>query len=194
MLKKIAALFVLVLLLKPFSQAQPFGVAQEEEQKRWFVGGNLGLQLGYVTLVDISPLVGYMVTERYAVGAGASYKYYRVRNFFYDTYLNKYYHLRSHIYGGQVFNRFIISRSFFAHAEYEYLRFRNEVYVHDFINERYNKTYDFVNVNSVFIGGGYRQFFGSASAFEIMLLYNLNDTPNSPYQNPLIRMGVVVGF
>jgi hypothetical protein len=194
MLKRNLFLITLFLLALSYSNAQRFTPVEEDEQKRWFVGGNLGLQLGYVTLVDVSPLVGYMVTERYAVGVGASYKYYRVRNFFYDTYLGKHYHLRSHIYGGQVFNRFIISRSFFAHAEYEFLRFRNEVYVRDLVNQRYDKTYDFVNVNSVFIGGGYRQFFGSASAFEIMVLYNLNDTPDSPYQNPLIRMGVVVGL
>jgi len=28
----------------------------------------------------------------------------------------------------------------------------------------------------------------------ILLLYNLNDTPESPYTNPVVRAGVSLGF
>jgi hypothetical protein len=190
---KIIILIVITLMLAPLaSNAQRFD--EEDETSRWFIGGNIGLQIGYVTLIDVSPIVGYMLTERFAVGTGVSYKYYRIRNYFFDPYQNRYLHFRSHIYGGPVFARYYIGRQFFAHTEYEYLRFRNEVYVQNTAGQRYDKHYQHVNVHSMFVGGGFRQFFGSGSAFEIMLLWNLNETPDSPYNNPLIKMGVVIGL
>lgn len=166
----------------------------DEDRKRWFAGGNIGLQFGYVTLIDVSPFVGYMLTDRLAVGAGATYKYYRIRNYFYDPYQGRHQHFQSHIYGGPAFARYFITRQFFAHTEYEFLRFRNEIYVQNPAGQRYDRQYRHVNVHSMFIGGGYRQYFGSANAFEIMLLYNLNETPDTPYNNPVIRMGFAIGF
>lgn len=190
--RQILILIIVVLFLTPIvSSAQR---TDDEGQKRWFVGGNIGLQFGYVTLIDVSPIIGYMVTERLAVGIGATYKYYRIRDFFYDSYQGRWQHLQSHIYGGPLFARFFISRQFFAHSEYEFLRFRNEIYVQNAAAQRYDKQYVNVNVQSMFIGGGYRQFFGKASAFEIMLLWNLNETPDTPYSNPVIRMGFSIGL
>jgi len=152
------------------------------------------LQIGHVTLIDVSPFVGYMLTQRFAVGAGGTYKYYRIRNYHYDFYQDRWYHFKSHIYGGPLFARYLISRDFFAHTEYEFLRFRNEVYVQNPAQARYDRTFRHENVHSVFVGGGYRQRFGSGNAFEIMLLWNLNETLNSPYENPVIRMGFAFGL
>lgn len=150
-----------------------------DEPSRWFFGGYFGAQFGHVTLIDISPIVGYMLTERLALGVGATYKYYRIRNFF-DPVNNTVKPFRTHIYGGNTFSRFFINRNFFAHGEYEYLRYSNELYGN-------------ANFHSVFLGGGYRQYFGSSSAAEIMILWNLNETPNSPYTNPVIRIGFAIG-
>lgn len=189
------ARFVLIALMLTLTLPQIFAQKKtEDEQKRWFVGGNIGLQFGYVTLIDISPYVGYMITDHFAMGVGATYKYYRIRDYFFDPYLNRWQHFRSHVYGGPVFARYYISRSFFAHTEYEFLRFRNEIYVQNPGGQQYDRKYQHVNVHSIFIGGGYRQHFGSGNAFEIMLLWNLNETPNSPYENPVIRMGFSIGL
>lgn len=191
----IKARFLLIALMLTLTLPQI--VAQnktEDEQKKWFVGGNIGLQFGYVTLIDISPYVGYMITDHFAMGVGATYKYYRIRDYFFDPYLNRWQHFRSHIYGGPVFARYYISRSFFAHTEYEFLRFRNEIYVQNPGGQQYDRKYQHVNVHSIFIGGGYRQYFGLSNAFEILLLWNLNETPNSPYENPVIRMGFSIGL
>jgi hypothetical protein len=186
-------LFFTTFILASFaSNAQRSG--NDEEPSRWFVGGNIGLQFGYVTLIDVSPIIGYNISDRFAVGTGLTYKYYRIRNYFYDPYLNSYRHFRSHIYGGPVFSRFYISRQIFAHAEYEFLRFRNEVYVQNTAGQSYDRHYQNINVHSMFVGGGYRQYFSRGSAFEIMLLWNLNETPNSPYNNPVIRMGFSIGL
>ena len=155
--------------------------AENENPRRWFAGGNLGLQIGTVTLIDVSPLVGYMLTPKLAVGVGATYKYYHIRNYFYDPALNRYENFKSHIFGGSSFGRYFITPNIFAHTEYEYLRYNNQVFGN-------------INFHSYFIGAGYRQFFSAGSAAEIMILWNLNETHNSPYSNPVIRMGFSIGF
>lgn len=153
---------------------------EEESSKRWFVGGYVGAQFGDVTLIDVSPLAGYMITERIALGLGATYKFYRIRRF-YDPVLNQTIKYTSHIVGGSSFSRYFITKQIFAHGEYEYLRYKNQ-------------TYGTVDFNSIFLGGGYRQYFGQNSAVELVLLYNLNETHNSPYTNPVVRMGVAIGL
>jgi hypothetical protein len=43
---------------------------------RVYYGGNLGLQLGTVTLIDLSPLAGVMLSPKFSTGLGATYQYY----------------------------------------------------------------------------------------------------------------------
>jgi hypothetical protein len=38
------------------------------------------------------------------------------------------------------------------------------------------------------------QYFGANSGMYIEVLWNLNDTPNSPYTNPIFRVGFNVGM
>jgi hypothetical protein len=145
---KTAILLTLMLLwLIPLKAQQP----DHDKPSRWFAGGNLGLQIGTVTLIDVSPLVGYMLTNKLAVGVGATYKYYHIRNYFYDPALNRYENFRSHIFGGSSFGRYFITQNIFAHTEYEYLRYKNEVFGN-------------INFHSYFVGAGYRQFFSGLVA------------------------------
>ena len=56
--------------------------AQFEQDKpsfkdRLFFGGGFGLTVGSVTHVDISPMVGYRITDRFSAGIGLSYQYYK---------------------------------------------------------------------------------------------------------------------
>jgi hypothetical protein len=44
------------------------------------------------------------------------------------------------------------------------------------------------------VGGGIKQEIGVNSFLTLMLLYNLNETVNSPYSNPVIRVGFAVGL
>jgi hypothetical protein len=193
MIKRVLTVLVFLSFTSLIASAQQ-AASNDDKPRRWFVGGNLGLMIGNVTLIDVSPFVGYMLSERFAIGTGATYKYYRIKNYHFDYYQNQYYHFRSHIFGGPVFARYYISRDFFAHSEYEFLRFRNEIYVDNPSDRRYDRQYVTENVHSMFVGGGYRQRFGSGNAFEIMLLWNLNETLNSPYENPVIRMGFAIGL
>ena len=163
--------------------------AQDQDQSdnragSFFVGGNLGLQFGTVTLVDVSPMAGYYFTKNWSAGLGLTYKYYRY------TFLdNKF---ESSYYGGRAFTRYHLSSKsidilnhLLLHGEYELLNFRFEP-------EGGGNAYENTKVESYFIGGGYNAPLSRKVNAHILILYNLNDTANSPYDNPVVRVGVSV--
>lgn len=162
-----------------------FVIAAQERPKekvpfgqRLIFGGNLGLQFGSYTFVDVSPLVGYKVTDQLIMGLGATYIYYSVDDFPYKYSTN--------IFGGRAFTKYYLMENLFAHVEYEVLNME----VLDDLTYKLVRT----NIPSLFVGGGYRQMMGERSAFELLLLYNVMEERNSPYQNPIVRAGFVFGF
>lgn len=143
-----------------------------------YFGGGFGLQFGSVTLIELSPLVGYKVTSKFSVGLSPTYKYYRYK---YSSTQS----IENNVFGGSIFARYSIYQGLFAHVEYESLFYNTK--------EPAQPTY-MQQFNSFFVGGGYSQPIGQNSGMYIMLLWNLNDTPNSPYVNPVIRVGFNVGL
>jgi hypothetical protein len=142
-------------------------------------GGYLGAQFGDVTLIDVSPIVTYRVTEKFNAGIGLTYQYYKINYTGYPDY-------KTSSYGGSVFARYYIWRDLFAHVEYAplYVSYNDPVYqqegttwVHDFL-----------------IGGGYRQWIGQKAYMSLMILWNVNETYYSPYRNPIIRIGFGAGL
>ena len=156
-----------------------------------FFGGGLGLQFGTVTLIDISPVIGYRVTEKFETGLGFTYKYYRIKDYFFDYTNNIGYDLKSNIIGGSIFARYHFLENVFVHTEYEMLNYSYDEFYDSggtVLSERRTAV-----INSIFVGGGYRQRISSGSYFFIMALWNLNDSALSPYGNPILRMGVIFG-
>ena len=141
-----------------------------------FVGGNLGIQFGTATFIDVSPLVGYRINNHVWAGVGATYQYYH--------YQDKNYNLTTNVYGGRIFGRYFFTQNLFAHAEYEVLNLE----AYDLYPPRR------VEVGSLLGGGGYMQRFGSNSGLTVMILYNFTESAYTPYQNPIIRVGMVFGF
>jgi hypothetical protein len=145
----------------------------------FFTGGNLGLQFGTVTMIDISPQFGYFVLENIAVGTGLTYQYIDDRRF----------SASMHVIGGRVFTRlyFPFYNSIFAHAEYEYMTYNTNVF-------SLSGQKEWVNTSNILAGAGYRQQVGGRSAITLMVLWNFNETPYTLYSNPIIRAGVDIGF
>jgi hypothetical protein len=172
----------LSLLITTFSSP---ALAQDEPKTpfkdRIFFGGNLGLQFGNLTYIDVSPLVGYKITDKLHAGIGATYIYYKYK----DAYL-KY---ETSIYGGRVFGRYYIMDNLFTHAEYEMLNLEVPETV---TGGNYELVRD--NISSVLVGGGYAQEIGANASLVLMLLWNLTEEQYSPYQNPIIRIGINAGF
>ena len=96
------------------------------------------MQFGTVTLLDISPLVGVMITNRYSAGIGVTYQYFNDRRFFGNEFSS---------YGGRVFNRFNVLPNIFIHGEFESLNFEN----YNTQSERFERIWS----NALFLGGGY---------------------------------------
>jgi hypothetical protein len=161
----------LVLSLQLVAQDDGSSQGRQPIWDKLSLGGNFNLQFGNITFIDVSPLVGYRVTNRFTVGPGFTYRYLRFRGF-----------EGSSIYGGRVFARHMIGQQFFAHAEYESL---NAEFVQ---NEQLVRNW----VPGLFVGGGIFQPIGSRSGVTLSALYNLMyDSLRSPYNNPWV---INVGF
>ena len=175
-MKKLTFYILLVFLLVPvFASAQESDdTARKRFSERIFFGGNIGLQFGTVTFIDVSPLIGYELTEKLSAGVGATYLYYRYRDRFNDFSTN--------IYGGRVFSRYNILENIFAHTEYEVLNL---------------EAFDLekrINVTSILVGGGFRQQLGGRTYLNLLILWNINESAYSPYRNPIIRGGISIGL
>ena len=164
--------FFLALLNAVCAQSDKAKSKKDFWQKVYF-GGNMGLQFGTVTFLDISPLAGYKITEKLSAGVGITYQYFSV----------KAYHYATERYGGRVFGRFNITENLFAYTEYELLNIG--------IGGTPEKR---INIANVFVGGGYSQPLGAKSSLNVLVLWNINESVYSPYQNPIIRAGINIGL
>lgn len=171
---------------KPISYGQEGPQSEHPILDRMFFGGSLGLQFGSATYIDVSPLVGYKITEKLHAGVGATYIYYKVK----DTYYN--YSYETSIYGGRIFGRYYFLDNLFGHLEWEILNM--DVPSTNTINGV--QSYDYIrdNIMSLMVGGGYAQPIGSNAAITLMILWNLTEEQYSPYQNPIFRLGIAAGF
>lgn len=155
----------------------------KKEEKEWnlkdriFFGGGFGVQFGTVTNVQLSPLVGVRITPKFMTGIGASYIFLKDTRVDYQT----------SIYGGSVFARHVIFRNIFAHAEFESLNF--ETYsISQTTSGKFRIDEGRQWVDSYYVGLGITQMLGERAAANFMILWNLNESQYSPYDNPLIRL------
>ena len=164
-----------------FSQKSPKPTFQD----RLFTGGGLGLQFGTVTFIEISPILGYMLTDNIAVGVGVTYNYYEDKRF--DPVFS------TNIFGGSAFARYYFLDSFlekiFLHAEYEILNFE-ALLVNAYGFRSKNRIY----VSGFLVGGGYREPIGARSFLSLTILWDVIEDINSPYVNPVLRAGVNIGI
>lgn len=147
-------------------------------QKRFVAGSGFGLQFGTITVVGLSPEIGYKITKNLVSGLGFSFQYYKD-----SRYLPVY---KSNIYGGSVFSRYYLYKDFFAHAEYQVLKY-------DYLD--WNTGIDKeVTTNAILVGGGYRQWLGRNVFSKITVLFNINESLYYPYSSPIFRAGVYFLF
>jgi hypothetical protein len=185
-----------VILISLFSQKTATAQSKNQREKESFAdklvyGGSFGLQFGSLTLVDISPVIGYRITEKLEAGLGFTYKYYKYKDYFYDVNTGMRYDLKSNILGGSVYSRYHILENVFAHVEFEQLSYRYTDYFYAGSTLGTEKLT--ASISSFFVGGGYRQRISQNSYFYIMGLWNLSEDALSPYNNPVLRMGVILG-
>ncbi len=144
---------------------------------RLFWGGTVGAWIGNPTFIDASPLIGYKVTERFSVGVGAIYNYYSYR---YNNY--KY---SVNFYGGRVMARYFVLENVYLQAGYDRIN-RDNPYSY--------KPNARIWIENILVGGGLRYPVSDNIYCAASGLWNLNDTPLSPYPNPIIQIGFVGSF
>jgi len=139
-------------------------------------GGNLGLRVGNPTYIELSPIAGYRLNSFLMPGVGVSYRYIRYR---YANYAPR----GSNLFGASVWVRAYVAPMVFGYAEYEVLNGEWDPYFQPDV--RYN-------IYTSFVGGGYSQEMGGTSSY-VMVLFAINREWDSPYINPVIRVGFMIG-
>jgi hypothetical protein len=164
-------LFVLILIAVTFQAYGQREVSEDSKFKdRLYLGGNFGLSFGNWSFVNISPVVGYMITNRLSAGPGITYQYMKTPFF------------KTSVYGGRGFVRYNITQQFFGLAEYENLNI-------EYITQQFELRRTWVP--GTFLGGGFFQPIGRRSGFALTVLYNFSYNERlSPYPQPyIIRAG-----
>jgi hypothetical protein len=155
---------------------------------RIYFGGDFSLMFGTVTFIEVSPVIGYRITPRFSSGIGATYQYYREK-----TIVNTI--IKSHIYGGRTFAKYIflkdlnefiplgIHAGLLGYCEYEFLNLES------FFSPLHESGRFWLH--SFYTGGGLELPVGRRSRMNLLVLFNLNDTGESPYTNPVVRIGIL---
>lgn len=211
---KILALLLLILMGGYISGQEAKNIKSKDRpfKDRLFVGGSLGFSVGsYSSLIEVAPIVGFAVSEKFVVGLGLTYKYYRYRDY-YATIDNNgnisgVYDLKTNIYGGSFWMRYFLTgigipiiENIFLHAEVEPLIFNNNYRYDpggDFYDpywNRYSRENEQINITGFFLGGGLRQMLGQRSYLYLEVLWNFNEELYTPYSNPRIRIGIAAGL
>jgi hypothetical protein len=185
--KSVFLLFLLTLFFtaETHGQAREFEAVKQSRKKpersakfdasRLRYGGSFGATFGDITFVEISPTVGYLLTDQFMLGLGGRYMYFEER-FRFTRYT-------TNIYGANIFAQYFFMENFIAHTEFEVLNL-DDRFIPD---ER-------VNVNSFFVGGGYRSMISDRSFASILVLFNLTEDANTPYTNPVVRVNFGFGI
>jgi hypothetical protein len=131
---------------------------------RLFFGGNLGFSSGTnsgisSTIVDISPMVGYKITDKLQAGGGAIYQYYQTNYYGANASYNN--------WGGRAFTRYMLYESFFPHLEFEYISLDRRRIVNG-VQEKYRQ-----GITSLYVGAGYSVPLGDRSSLSLTILYNV---------------------
>jgi len=180
----ITVLFFILLLSMLVAQNVLADNSQFPAKQKWFYGGGIGLGFGDVDYIEVSPLVGYNINPRSAVGVSLLYRYRKDKRFDDSVSTND--------YGSTLFGRYFVVPKVYLQAEYEYLNY--ESYRYNGVNN-INGT-ERTNFGSFLAGGGASMPVGRNASFYVTALYNFSyDKADSPYSEPIvIRLGVGVGF
>ncbi|MBK9459095.1 MAG: hypothetical protein IPN94_06590 [Sphingobacteriales bacterium] len=163
------------------TQTKPPEKTSGFDKSRLQLGGDLGLSFGnQAGMVVVSPLVGYMITNRFSAGAGPSFEHYWQKDVFKLTTL-----------GGRVYSRYQLFDFLFAHAEYGIVNYKTS-----FAGGSSQNAW----VSRLPLGGGISQRIGGNTFANFMVLYDVLYNPDSPYNfgnsyNGLIlRGGITLGL
>jgi hypothetical protein len=147
---------------------------------RFFFGGGFGLMFGSVDYIEVAPLIGVHVVPRFDVGFQPFYRWTDDHRYSPSVSTTD--------YGGRVFGRVRIVKSFFAEADYQYTSY-------EYANGLGGTTRD--SISAFLAGGGYSIPLGRNAGMYFSALYDFSYNSNSyyPYDSPVqFQIGFSAGF
>lgn len=165
-----------------------------ENKGHFFISPDFGLLIGTITRIELAPMAGYYLTNRLSVAAGIRYEYYREKRIYYDP-------LKTHIYGPRFQTRFTfieninnilpigLYTALFVQAENETLSLDSKYFGFSSASENGRFWH-----NITLVGGGIRQPASKHLFFNAVFLWDIDNSFNSPYINPVIRIGLQYNF
>jgi hypothetical protein len=174
---------------------QEMGEFEESRTGMFYLVPEIGLWFGSYTNIEAAPQLGYHLTDRLSVGVGPHYSYYQNNNPYSQ------FNFSTHIWGIKSFSRFSVIRDapeilpfylfdeLFVHFEYERTSLENQYFnAPNFpADGRFWTDY-------FYIGAGISQRAQGYTSYTVLLLWNLNDSFNSLYNNPNYRVGLSIYF
>ena len=196
-MNKFTAALLFLLVASGSLSAQYFETGQPKEEKgsvessidkRVFFGGNFGLSFSFgrggSQFVELSPLVGYRVSENFSVGGAFTYLYISREYIVLPSY-NRI-TLKNNTFGPRAFLRYSFIENYFIQTEVESLN--TEVPLNDGTTNTGREW-----VPGFFLGGGSSFPINDRLEVNAIVLYNLsyNDI-RSPYVSPLVIRGGII--
>ena len=167
-----------------------------QTDNKFIFGGAFSADFGrFNDRLEVMPTVYKRLVPHLYVGVGVSISYYQFRStsVYYDndeateftsktktTYLGL--NMLSQYYLFEKKNSFIGNA--FLHAEIEFLKGKGN-YKDDFVKQGFT-----TNNTSVFTGIGYKHKLKDKLSIKTSLLFKLNEEADSPYRNPVFRIGI----
>ncbi len=161
---------------------------------KFFIAPDFGLVLGTVTRIDLSPALGYYLTNRLYAAAGPRYEFLKDSRQYFP--FAKY---KTHIYGLRAYAGLDIVRDLnnviplglnlglFGHIEYEGLSLERQYFDYP----SYPPEGRFWH-STALVGAGIRQPAGNKAAFNLLFLWDTDTSTRSLYNSPVIRMGFLI--
>ena len=168
-----------------------------QEKDRFIFGGTVSADIGrFNDRIEMTLITYKKIIPKWYIGMGATLSNYNQESIVYvadaqnlelTEYSSK---TKTTYYGASLFVRYfpfekkaIFLKNIYMHSEFEYLKGDGD-YKDD------TGTYAFKTDNrTLFSGIGYKQFIGKTIALTANLLFRLNNESDSPYRNPIIRIG-----
>lgn len=163
-------------LPKSFKEETP----KKNNRPKLMGGGTFGLQFGSYTAVSISPTIGIYPTDWLLLGVGGSYMYSYSRA----------YGTSSNVFGFSAFAQgLLIKKRLILYAGYEYVNY--DIFFQDYWGDITKERND---AHALFLGPGYRQPLSDNLSMYAMMLFDVIQSYDSFYANPVIRVGVIYDF
>jgi hypothetical protein len=193
MTRKILLAIFLTVSLAQFASAQYTRPVEEDvpekkgfDPQRLFFGGNFGLTFGNFTFINVSPVVGYRLTDKFSAGTQINFIYQSNK----ISYASNVYDKSEYAYVGLgVFGRFNPVKFLLINVQPEmnYIWGKTK-YVS--VSNTYEQKQEGKFVPSVLVGAGAAIPTGGRGALIAMIQYDLVQNDLSPYgKNPFFSFG-----